>query len=76
MAARRHGSEGPILLLRPRAQQATGWAAPCSRLGHHPLLTRQRYDRCATAGTASASEDWARFRRHLTRLHWHSLAAV
>ena len=23
MAARRHGSEGPILLLRPRAQQAT-----------------------------------------------------
>ena len=23
-----------------------------------------------------ASEDWARFRKHLTRLRWHSLAAV
>ena len=26
--------------------------------------------------SASASEDWARFRRHLPRLRWHCLAAV
>ena len=26
--------------------------------------------------SASASEDWARFRNHLTRLRWHSLAAA
>ena len=26
--------------------------------------------------SASASEDWARFKRHLTQLRWHCLAAV
>ena len=28
------------------------------------------------AFSASASEDWARFRKHLSRLRWHSLAAA
>ena len=26
--------------------------------------------------SASASEDWARFRRHFAQLHWYSLAGV
>ena len=55
-AIQRHtGTKAPSCgCARGRRRRPTGWAAPCSRLGHRPWLTRQRHHRCAAAGAAYA----------------------